>query len=720
MRELDKEGRSPRYVAFFSLITIVFFIFIGRLFSIQILDASKYEERALQNRVRTNIKKATRGEIYDRNGKLLAKNITGYMLVHYTTKQIDATDTKILREIQNLNMDQIKERLSTEKKSRQEKLLETIIDVKKISELTGFTTDYIITRFFKQPRVGTDKSIIVIEDLDKNIALKAIEKIDSDRIDIVEYNKRLYPEDDIASHVIGNVKPIDEKEYEKLKDEGYQNTDLIGKKGVEKYYDKEMKGQDGVENVEVDAKGNTIRRLENTDSIAGKSLYLSIDLELQKFMTKAFEGESGAFIAMEAKTGKIITFVSYPEISLNLLSSRIPDEQWNALVNSKSKPLVNKGIAGLYPPGSIYKAVTGVAILESGISPYESVVSTGQYRYKGLVFRDSSKSGNGVTNFNKSIEQSVNTYYYVFSQKAGLDNVIKYSKEFGIGEKTGIDIPGELPGTLPTPEWKKKRFKNSKNPGDRTWLPGDLINMSIGQGYVLTTPLQIASVYQIIANNGVMMKPTVVDKFMLYDGKMEVNKPQVVRKVNISEKTLKLMQNALRLPVAGAGGTVKILKFNDFPVSAKTGTGHSNNAYIKAVKDAVNIPVIGNGDIRIPDDAKRMLEETGCDAIMIGRGLLGRPFFLQEVDAYLNGGTYVEPDYNEKLDLAYHYAEKLCEYEGERNGICMMRGMAGWYITGLPHASEYKNRLSSISSLREMKEIIEEYRMLIKNFMEKQ
>ena len=337
MRELDKEGRSPRYIAFISLVTLVFLIFIGRLFAIQILEASKYEERALQNRIRTNVIKATRGEIYDRDGKLLAKNITGYMLVHYATKQIDSTDVKILREIQSFNMDQIRERLSKEKKSRQEKLLETIIDIKKISELTGYTTDYIITRFFKQPRMGTDKLILVIEDLDKNIALKAIEKINSDRIDILEYNKRLYPEDNIASHVIGNVKPIDEKEYEKLKNEGYQNTDLIGKKGVEKYYDKEMKGQDGVENVEVDAKGNIIRRLENTDSVSGKSIYLSIELELQKYMTKAFEGKNGVFIAMEAKTGKIITFVSYPEISLNLLSSRIPDAQWNELVNSKTK-----------------------------------------------------------------------------------------------------------------------------------------------------------------------------------------------------------------------------------------------------------------------------------------------------------------------------------------------------------------------------------------------
>ena len=576
MRELDKEEKNPRYIAFIAVVGIAFLILVSKLFTLQVLNAAVYEERALQNRIRTNVVKATRGQIFDREGKLLAKNITGYQLIHTDTKPLTPKDMEILNQLKNMNEQQISERLSTERKPVAEKLYDTIMDVKKISAVTGYTPDYLLDRFFKQQRVGTDKKILVIEDLDKNVALKAIEKLNNtDRIDIVEYNKRFYPENNIASNVIGYVKPINEKEYKDLKDEGYQNNDLIGKKGVEKSYDKEMKGQDGVENVEVDAKGNTIRRLENTDSIAGKSIYLSIDLELQKYMTKAFEGKSGAFIAMEAKTGKIITFVSYPEISLNLLSSRIPDAQWNELVNSKSKPLVNKGIAGLYPPGSTYKAVTGVAILESGISPYESVVSTGQYRYKGLVFRDSSKSGNGVTNFNKSIEQSVNTYYYVFSQKAGLDNVIKYSKEFGIGEKTGIDIPGELPGTLPTPEWKKKRFKNSKNPGDRTWLPGDLINMSIGQGYVLTTPLQIASVYQIIANNGIMMKPTVVDKFMLYNGQMEVNKPQVVRKINISDKTLKLMQNALRLPVIGYGGTAKILKFNDLAVSAKTGTAQN-------------------------------------------------------------------------------------------------------------------------------------------------
>ena len=149
---------------------------------------------------------------------------------------------------------------------------------------------------------------------------------------------------------------------------------------------------------------------------------------------------------------------------------------------------------------------------------------------------------------------------------------VKYAKEFGIGSKTGIDIPGELSGTLPSPEWKKKRFKKK---ADQRWLPGDLINMSIGQGYVLTTPVQIASAYQAIANNGVQLKPTVVDRFVTYSGKVENNTPKVVRKLNVSPQNLKLLQNALRLPVSGSGGTVKLLRIPNYPVSAKTGTAQN-------------------------------------------------------------------------------------------------------------------------------------------------
>ena len=573
MRELDKEEKNIRFIVFLVLVGAVFLLLVARLFTLQVLNASEYAEQALQNRIRTNIIKATRGEIYDREGKLLAKNTTGYQVIHLHTHSLDPKDLALLKEVKNMTEEQIDARLSGERKAVAKRIKETILDINKISQITGYQVDYLIDRFFKQQRMGTDKRILVIEDLEKEVALKAIEKIDNDRIDIVEYNKRHYPEDALASHVIGYVKPISEKEFKDLEKEGYRNSDLIGKKGVERSYDKEMKGQDGKENVEVDAKGNVIRQMETTESIAGKNVYLSIDMELQKYMTDAFIGKSGAFIAMEAKTGKIITFVSNPEISLNLLSSRIPDNQWNDLVNSKAKPLVNKGIAGLYPPGSTFKAITGTGILESGISPYATVYSTGQYKYGNLIFRDSHKHGSGTTNFAKSIEQSVNTYYYVFSQKAGVENIVKYAKEFGIGSKTGIDIPGELSGTLPSPEWKKKRFKKKQ---DQRWLPGDLINMSIGQGYVLVTPIQIASAYQAIANNGVQLKPTVVDRFVTYSGKVENNAPKVVRKLNVSQKNLKLLQNALRLPVSGAGGTTKLLRIGNYPVSAKTGTAQNS------------------------------------------------------------------------------------------------------------------------------------------------
>ena len=572
MRELDKKEKNVRFIVFLVLVGAVFLLLVARLFTLQVLDASQYAEQALQNRIRTNVIKATRGEIYDREGKLLAKNTTGYQVIHSHTQPLSPKDVALLKEVKNMTQEQIDARLSQERKAVAERIKETIGDINKISQITGYQVDYLIDRFFKQQRMGTDKRILVIEDLEKQVALRAIEKIDNDRIDIVEYNKRYYPEDSLASHVIGYVKPISEKEFKDLEKEGYRNSDLIGKKGVERSYDKEMKGQDGKENVEVDAKGNVIRQMETTESVAGKNVYLSLDLELQKYMTDAFTGKSGVFIAMEAKTGKIIAFVSNPEISLNLLSSRIPDNQWNELVNSKAKPLVNKGIAGLYPPGSTFKAITGMGILESGISPYATVTSTGQYRYGKLIFRDSHKYGHGVTNFAKSIEQSVNTYYYVFSQKAGVEKIVKYAKEFGIGSKTGIDIPGELAGTLPSPEWKKKRFKKKQ---DQRWLPGDLINMSIGQGYVLATPIQIASAYQAIANNGVQLKPTVVDRFVTYSGKVENNAPKVVRKLNVSSKNLKLMQNALRLPVSGYGGTAKLLRIGGYPVSAKTGTAQN-------------------------------------------------------------------------------------------------------------------------------------------------
>ena len=259
---------------------------LSRLFWLQVLEASVYKEKALENSIKTNVIKSTRGQIFDKEGKILAQNTTGYKLIHKETKQLTNEDVILLKQLGNLSEESINEKLKQEKKSKREKIIETINDIKIISIVTGYNIDYIIDKFQKEQRIGFDKSIVVIEDLDKNIALKAIEKVNNERIDIVEYNKRLYPQGSLASHVIGNVKSISPKEYEERKAKGYKRDDLIGKKGIERQYDEIMKGKDGEENVEVDVRGNLVEKLATNESIPGKNIYLSIDLDLQKYMTQ--------------------------------------------------------------------------------------------------------------------------------------------------------------------------------------------------------------------------------------------------------------------------------------------------------------------------------------------------------------------------------------------------------------------------------------------------
>lgn len=569
-REIDKEDEGKRVGYFSIILVIVFLVFILKLTYLQIINGEEYRERAVRNSLRTNTLKAVRGKIYDVNGKILADNTTGYKIIHKFTKSISEYEKKILIEMQKNKFDALK----NENKSRANKLNEIYDDITYICEISNSTFEDILEVFYKSVPTGFDKEITVIDDIDIELAQRYVEKLANERIDIVEYNKRYYPNNQLASNVIGNVKLISSKEYEILKDSGYTAQDQIGKKGIEKQYDINLKGQDGQEFVEVDVKGNIIKKIDEISSVGGKNIYLSIDSRLQEQVTKSFKNEAGSFIAIDVKTGKIITMVSSPEIDLNILSSKIPQKLWDELLNSKSKPLVNKSIAGLYPSGSIFKVVSGSAILESGISPYESVYSTGSYTFGKVTFRDSHTSGHGVTNFYKSIEESVNTYYYHLLQKVPLDLFVKIATEYGIGQKTGIDIPGEQSGVLPTPEWKKKKFTRKS---DSVWLPGDLINLSIGQGYILVTPIQMLMVYQAIANNGKMLYPTLVDRFVDVNGNIEINKAKLRRYLDIRSTTLKEVQKALELPVRGSHGTAQILRRTDVKVSAKTGTAQNSS-----------------------------------------------------------------------------------------------------------------------------------------------
>lgn len=555
---------------FLKIVILIFLVIAIRLFYLQVIKGEEYREKSTRNSLKESVVKTLRGKIYDRNGLTLATNTTGYKLVYTNLFSISKQDYENLKKVDsnnNLDDEVIKNN------DKNEKIIEINSDIKDLLKITNLSYLDVLDKIYKTVPTNVDKVIIIDEEIPEKIALLNIETITNDKIDIIEYDKRYYPNGKLASHIIGNVKLISEEEYNSLKDKGYVKDDLIGKKGIEKQYDEIMRGVYGREYVEVDARGNIIERIDKNEAKQGANIYLSIDTELQKYMTDLYYNKYGAFIAMEVETGKIITMVSSPEIDLNVLSSRISTKDWDALVNSKEMPLVNKTISGLFPPGSIFKVVSGAAILEGGISETETMYSTGSYIYSGVTFRDSHRNGHGTTNFYKAIEESVNTYFYQFIRKIDRDLFFDIASDFNIGKKSGIDIPNELSGVLPTPEWKKNRFKNKK---DQVWLPGDLINMSIGQGYLLVTPIQMVNIYQAIANNGVMLTPQLVDKID-YSGNIVEISPKITKKLKLSDKTLKILQKALELPVKGSNGTAKILNLPFVKVSAKTGTAQNSS-----------------------------------------------------------------------------------------------------------------------------------------------
>ncbi len=390
------------------------------------------------------------------------------------------------------------------------------------------------------------------------------------------YSKRKYIYDSVAAHSIGYVKKISEKEYEKLKDEGYGSRDIIGKDGLESEYDKKLQGKDGYEYIEVNALNKVQRKTEKKKNpIPGNDMYMTLDMELQEYMEKQFEedGRAGAFIALNPKNGEILTMVSYPTYSLNTFSSQISYEEWDNIINDPRKPLSNKAIAGEYPPGSVFKVVSAIAFLKNGIDPKEQYYDkTGYYQIGKWKWRAWKAGGHGYTDMKKSIVESANPYYYKNADMIGHKPIIEVAASFGLGDKTGIDIPGEKKGLLPDTAWKKKVIGSS-------WFKGDTILLSIGQGYLLVTPLQIANLYATIANKGEVYTPHLVKEFQDSNGKIEAVKVEKKKVKEYPTSYYNILNDALIATVSQDNGTTKVLRTPGMKVAAKSGS--AQNAHSK-------------------------------------------------------------------------------------------------------------------------------------------
>ena len=456
-------------------VLLMFALLLTRFVYLQVVQRDHYHTLAEANRISVVPATPGRGVITDRNGVELAYNYTAHTL-EITPSKVGDVDTAIdsLGEIVEI---------SPRDRRRFRQLLE---------ESKSFESLPIRSRLS-----------------DEEIARFAAHRYRFPGVEIKARLFRQYPQGELFSHVIGYIGRINQKELDRLDETGelanYRGTDTIGKMGLEQSYERVLHGTTGVEQVEIDSAGRAVRLLSRTPPTSGSNLVLKLDAGLQALAFKAFGDRRGALVALDPQSGGVLAFVSKPGFDPNLFVDGIDPQSWNELRNSPERPMLNRALAGTYPPGSTFKPYMALAALTYGKrTPQQGISDPGFYWLGNHQFRDDAVNGHGWVDMYKSIVVSCDTYYYVLANDLGIDSIAKFMSQLGFGSRSGIDLTGEAAGTLPSKEWKKKRF-------NRDWFAGETVSVAIGQGYNAYTPLQMASALATVANDGVMFRPHVVD-----------------------------------------------------------------------------------------------------------------------------------------------------------------------------------------------------------------
>ncbi|MDP2195726.1 MAG: penicillin-binding protein 2 [Rhodocyclaceae bacterium] len=460
------------------LVLICFALLFGRLVWLQVVQHDYYQTRAEDNRISLVPITPIRGLIVDRNGEVLAHNYSAYTL-EITPSQVPDLETTIDGLTEFIDI-QPKDRRRFKKLMEENKRFESL-PIR--TRLTDAEVAKFIARRFRFPGVDIKARLF-----------------------------REYPRGGVASHVLGYIGRVTERDQARIEGRGaeanYRGTDYFGKTGLEQHYEFDLHGITGFEKVEVDAGGRPVRTLARSAPIPGNNLTLTLDAKLQEIVEQAFGDRKGALVAIEPSSGGILALVSMPNYDPNQFVDGISLADWGELNNSPEKPMVNRALNGAYPPGSTFKPFMALAALELGKRrPEQAIFDPGYFNFGNHTFRDDKKGGHGTVDMYKSIVQSCNTYYYVLANDMGIDNIAAFMGSIGLGQRTGVDIEGESEGVLPSTAWKKKRFKK---PEQQKWYAGETISVGIGQGYNAYTPIQLAQAIATIANDGVMFRPHLV------------------------------------------------------------------------------------------------------------------------------------------------------------------------------------------------------------------
>lgn len=558
-----------------------------RIISLQVVKGGQYRKISEENRIVIYPQPATRGKIFDKNMEVVVDNKPSFVVLFSRQTMED-------EEVKNV--------------------------ITKVARLLSLPDGFAHILLEKTKTIpGKNFSLIKIaENISKYQAMRLAEKIPQLPGVVVRIEPvRVYKWGTSVSHITGYVREASLGELSEIPN--LKAGDVIGKNGIEKQYDEILRGIDGGSQVEVNARAVQKRILETVEPVDGDSIVLTIDKKIQTVLSNSIQGHIGVAVAIDPNTGGLLGLASYPEYNPNMFISGLKDWQTPYLLRSEKKPLWNRALQGQYPPGSVYKMVTAFAGLESGVISAQTVINCkgfielGKYKQR---FRCWAREGHGDMRLSEALAYSCDVYFYEIGLKLGPTKLNYWAEKFGFGEKTGIDLPSEEKGLIPDKSWKKVKLHQD-------WYDGDTVNMSVGQGYIWTTPLQIAQFISTIANDGIVFKPHILKKIIDAQGNVKFeNVPKIKRKLDIAKDYCVLVKKGMADAVRY--GTGKNAKIAGLTVSGKTGTAQNPQGgdhawfvcFAPSEKPKIALVVMvehggGGGDVAAPIAGKILAEIFG-------------------------------------------------------------------------------------------------------------
>ncbi|MBQ7219835.1 MAG: penicillin-binding protein 2 [Synergistaceae bacterium] len=502
------------------------FLMFG-LYMCQIYQGDKYIRLAHNNRLRLIRSAAPRGEIFDRNGVPLAVNDTSFCIMGYpldlnTPAKLDRLSKILMRHGIPINIPDL-EKTIKQQRSAPYRVMRIVPNLT-MTQMAELVADYDFPRELFPMSVW----------------------------------RRTYPAGSTVANVLGYVSEISEEELKARTEDGYAGGDLIGKTGIERSYEEILRGSPGQEALEVDARGRKIRTLDANPAVKGEDLHLTLDMGAQKLAVELLSNWKGAIVAMDVHTGEVLALASSPVYDNNPIAWGVSAREWRDIVFDPNRPMLDRAIAGVYPPASTFKAFMSIAALEEDcITPSTMIACRGGLRMGSHLFKCWKHSGHGSLNVMGALQHSCDVFFYQTGLRTGIDRLVKWGTILGLGQLTGIDLPGESSGNMAGPDWKMRRFKSQ-------WASGDTVNYSIGQGYMLMTPIQIARLYAAIANNGSLVTPHLNKKGY-----------KTPKKLPVTPKKLAIVQQGLERVVSIGTGS----RAGRFGVSIAGKTGTAQNSH---------------------------------------------------------------------------------------------------------------------------------------------